>query len=401
MLAGSSGRLLLRPVALAVAGVLATGAVALHAAPGAARPPLQVIASNLNNPRKIFLGSDGAVYVVEAGVGGPSEVGINGEKCKSSCVGDTASIVRIRKGKETEVVTALVSLSDPLKLEAEGPSDVIVAGGTYYVLMQDMNINAQGVNELGPQLATTGDLLATAAGRVKPRVIANLAVYEARHNPDHGAGPGARYGQPPIDSDPYAFLRYRGGWAVVDAAANDLLWVRRSGAISTLAVFPTQPEKLNEKLRRDLGAPPSLKTLAVQSVPTSVTLGPDGALYVGELTGWPFRQGTARIWRVVPGHKPTLYAKGFTNISDLAFDGPNLLVLEIAQHGLLDPTSPGALIRLRPNGQRTVIASTGLVAPTGLAVGNGKIYISNNGIYPGSGKSRHGELVALPASLGS
>ena len=245
-------------------------------------------------------------------------------------------------------MTGLVSLSNPLKVEAEGPSDVIVAGGSYYVLMQDMNINAQGVNELGPQLATAGDLLATGAGRVKPRVIANLAVYEARHNPDHGAGPGARYGQPPIDSDPYAFLRYRGGWAVVDAAANDLLWVRRSGAISTLAVFPTQPEKLTNKERSALGAPPSLHALAVQSVPTSVTLGPDGALYVGELTGWPFRPGTARIWRVVPGHKATLYARGFTNISDLAFDGPNLLVLEIAQHGLLDSSSPGALIRLRP-----------------------------------------------------
>ena len=173
--AASSVRPTFSALALTVAGALATGTIAF-AASGAARPPLQVIASQLNNPRKIFLGPDGAVYVVEAGVGGPSEVGINGEKCKSSCVGDTASIVRIRNGKETEVVTGLVSLSDPLKVEAEGPSDVIVAGGTYYVLMQDMNINAQGVNELGPQLATAGDLLATGPGRVKPRVIANLAV---------------------------------------------------------------------------------------------------------------------------------------------------------------------------------------------------------------------------------
>jgi hypothetical protein len=31
----------------------------------------------------------------------------------------------------------------------------------------------------------------------------------------------------------------------------------------------------------------------------------------------------------------------------------------------------------------------GLVAPTGLAVGNGLIYISNYGIYPGTGPGPH------------
>ena len=104
---------------------------------------------------------------------------------------------------------------------------------------------------------------------------------------------------------------------------------------------------------------------------------------------------------MVPGHKPTLYASGFTNISDLAFDGPNLLVLEIAAAGLLDSTSPGALIRLTPDGQRTSREHRASSHPTGLAVGNGSIYISNYGIFPGSGKSGHGELVTLPASLGS
>jgi hypothetical protein len=129
----------------------------------------------------------------------------------------------------------------------------------------------------------------------------------------------------------------------------------------------------------------------VQSVPSSVAVGPDGALYVGELTGVPFKPGTARIWRIVPGKKPSLYASGFTNISDIAFDGSNLLVLELAVKGLLAPPSPGALIRLAPDRSRTVIASAGLVDPSGLAVGNGLIYISNDGLSP------HGNVVTLPA----
>jgi hypothetical protein len=97
----------------------------------------------------------------------------------------------------------------------------------------------------------------------------------------------------------------------------------------------------------------------------------------------------------------SLYASGFTNISDIAFAGKNLLVLEYASRGVLDPASPGALIRLAPDGKRAVIAGAGLVAPTGLAVGNGSIYISNYGAYPGSGPGPHGQVVSLPAARGS
>ena len=93
-----------------------------------------------------------------------------------------------------------------------------------------------------------------------------------------------------------------------------------------------------------------MTSISVQSVPSSVAVGPDGALYVGELTGVPFEPGTARVWRVVPGKKPTVYATGFTNISDLAFDGKNLLVLELAAKGCSLRRSPGALIRLAPGG---------------------------------------------------
>src|SRR4029079_19668324 len=97
------------------------------------------------------------------------------------------------------------------------------------------------------------------------------------------------------------------GFAVADAAANDLLWLSPSGRISVLAVFPIQHETLTAAQKRYIGAP-LFDPWPAQSVPTSIAVGPDVALYVGELTGWPYDVGTARIWRVVPGRKPTVYA---------------------------------------------------------------------------------------------
>jgi len=359
---------------------------------GAATPKPKVVARNLSNPRKIFVGADGSVYVVEAGTGG----NVDGHRCLVTCVGRSGAVVRLANGHTQPFVTGLGSLSVPNGQGAQGPAAFRIVNGKDYVLMQDMEINSKGVNQLG--LPDAGDLFTTPPGKVAPKLAANFAAFEAAHNPDHGAGPGPKHGQPSIDSDPYDFVPYRGGFAVADAAGNDLLWLAPSGRISVLAVFPIRHQKLTKIQENEL-SPPKLNPYPVQSVPTSVAVGPDGALYVGELTGWPYTPGTARIWRVVPGKKATVYASGFTNISALVFDGKNLLVLELASKGILDPSSPGALLLLKPDGKRAVVASAGLVAPTGLALGNGSIYISNYGTYPGSGTGPHGELISLPASL--
>jgi hypothetical protein len=389
-----------RPRVIAAASIAAALAVcAVAASAGAGQPAFRVVATHLNNPRKIFVVPNGAVYVVEAGLGGRSPC--FGKTATATCVGLTGSITKIADGQQRRVVTGLVSFAYPSGDNAQGPSDVRVTGDTYDVLFDDDDINSIGANGLGPDATTAGDLISTPAGKASPSVIVNLAAFEAARNPSHGAGPGPKFGDPHIDSNPYAFTSYRGGEAIVDAAADDLLWVSPSGAISVLAVFPTQREALTPTLDRLIGAPATMRSITVQAVPTSVVVGPDGALYVGELTGAPYEVGKAVVWRVVPGKKMTVFASGFTNISDVAFDGKDLLVLEIAAKGLLDMSSPGALIRVAPNRDRTVIASRGLIDPTGIAVGNGSIYISNFGTFRGTGSGPHGELVSLPASLGA
>jgi hypothetical protein len=239
--------------------------------------------------------------------------------------------------------------------------------------------------------------------RARPRLATST------DNPDHGAGTAVELGaEQAIDSDPYSFVPYHGGFAVADAAGNDLLFVSPSGAIEVLAVFPTIPETFPP----DTLGPTQTETIkgTAQAVPDSVAVGPDGALYVGELGGAPFEPGTSDVYRVVPGHAPTVYASGFTAIGDIGFDpAGRLLVLEIDQLGLNDAfkpeglPSPGAIIGVHRDGSRQVLASTGLEFPTGLAVGPwGSVYVSNYGTLPATGgpDGLSGQVVrvGLPAS---
>src|SRR5918993_850612 len=136
------------------------------------------------------------------------------------------------------------------------------------------------------------------------------------------------------------------------------------------------------------GLPPELES---QAVPTSVVKGPDGAFYVGQLTGFPFPVGGASVFRVVPGKAPTVFAGGFTNIIDIAFDKRGrLYVLEIATGGLLntppDQLPAGRLVRVNRDGSQTTLASEGLNAPGGFVLGHGAAYITNNSILSDAGQ---------------
>ena len=124
----------------------------------------------------------------------------------------------------------------------------------------------------------------------------------------------------------------------------------------------------------------------MDAVPTSVAQGPDGGFYVGQLTGFPFPVGGANVYRIVPGQAPQVFASGFTNIIDIAFDKQGTLyVLEIFQNGLLSGDPTGALIRVDQGGAQHVVMSTGLITPGGLALRDGAAYVSNCGTCAGRG----------------
>ncbi|MGH3503478.1 MAG: ScyD/ScyE family protein, partial [Nocardioidaceae bacterium] len=193
--------------------------------------------------------------------------------------------------------------------------------------------------------------------------LADIAAFEAVNNP---VGPADA-----PDSNPNAVLATRWGYVVADAGGNDLLYVSHSGRVRKLATFPTTT----------VGGVPN-----VQAVPTSVVRGPHGAYYVSQLTGGPFPEGGAAIWKVVPGHQPRVYAKGLTNVTDLAFGRHGrLYAVEIAEHGLLNGPI-GAVVSIAPGGHSWHPIAEGLLAPYGIALRHHHAYVTTGSILPGGGK---------------
>jgi hypothetical protein len=299
-------------------------------------------------------------------------------------VGTSAAITAIKDGAATRVVEGLPSIAvgAPPQTEIIGPSDVALKeDGTFVVPMPlggGPELRAAIPSPLGDNL---GWLVTIAADGTITR-IADLVQWEADNNPD-AADPGAT-----VDSNPYAVaLLPDGGTLVADAGGNDLLWVGADGNVILVATFaPTlNPGPPAPGTSPDPNASPVM--IPTQAVPTSVVVGPDMAMYVGQLTGFPFPVGGASVFRVQQDGTTEVYATGFTNIIDLAF-GPDgtLYVLEIAHNSLLSGDVTGGLLSVPPGGGEPTLLSTDLMMPGGIAVGeDGTIHVTTGASIPNAG----------------
>jgi hypothetical protein len=355
--------------------LLAAGSALLLAA-SASAAGLQAVATGLNNPRGLDFAPNGALFIAEAGTGGGSTgTRVTGPEGELS-FGLTGSVTRVFRGVQERIVTGLPSLAAEDGSGAIGPSAVAFGQLGHGYLAVGLGLEPElRASPLGPLAAPLGTLhQLTMNGQL--RLLADLAAFEEHHDPD-GLGP---------DSNPNGVAAGpRGGVYVADAGANALLYVSASGSISVVAVFPNRTVATPPALPQ----PPFPAQLSMQSVPTNVVVGADGAVYVSELTGFPFPPGEARIYRVVPGSAPTVYASGFTHIIDLEFDRHgNLYVLEINASGLLSGSPAGRLARINAgDGTVQTIVAEGLIMPGGMAIGpDGAIYISNFSVVPGGGE---------------
>ena len=334
-------------LALALAAVWGAATPALGQGPSGGAPT--VVAQRLDNPRGLNFGPDGALYIAEAGHAGRLCVGRGEER---TCGAGSGAIARLQNGTLTRVAEGLASFGDPTGVFAAGPSDVHIArsGRIYTILPSAGRRPPRGV-PLGLR-RQFGRLL-----RVRNRfstTIAGLDQIEYTRNPDRRV----------VESNPYS-LAVLGpdSQFVVDAGGNTLLRVT-VGVVSVEYVFPN--------------AAPS-----AESVPTVVRVGPDLALYVGELTGERAPNGSARVWRIVPGQPPTVFATGFSRITGLAFGPDRSLYVTEFSRNLRRNDPRGDLVRLAPDGTRTVLGAGRLYFPAGVAVGpDGAVYVANWSVAP-------------------
>lgn len=357
--------------AVPVLGSAALVAAMLCAPSASADSHLRVVASGLDNPRQLSFDAKGNLYVAEAGRGGAGPC-IAGPEGNVVCFGKTGAITRVTaRGKQSRVLKGLPSMAaQGTGTEAIGPADVLATSSRKLVFTVGLGADP-AVRTANPALAQMGTLREAGIGAKRTTLVADLARHEARKNPIHDP-----------DSNPVGFIRKGSGFVVADAGGNTVVEATKKGKVKTLAVFQDQLAV----------APPFLELppgtlIPAQAVPTSVVKGPDGALYVSQLTGFPFEQGSAKIYRVDRRGHVRVYASGLTNVTDLAF-GPRgaLYAVQLSSAGLL--TGPvGSLVRIpRGGGPSHTVVEAGLFAPYGIAIKGHTAYVSTGSVAPGAGQ---------------
>lgn len=357
-------------IALLAAAFVSGGALAA--------PQVDVIARGLSNPRGIAFAPNGQLFVAEAGRGGSGKCAVLGDG-QSACYGETGALTRIDPAgviPPVPVISGLPSLAPVGGFGAAGPDAVGFVGTGNGQLVLGFGAVASARDGLGAKSGLLGRVLQfNVSGHWS--VGADIAAFEAANNPVPGGS----------DSNPYGVAALPSRHVVADAGANALFEVTANGNVRTLATFASTLVAAPPFL----GLPPGTR-IPMQAVPTSVAIGPDGWLYVGQLTGFPFPVGAANVFRVPPqGGTPQVFAGGFTNIVSLAFDARGTLYVLQIGNGFAGPggpplNAPGKLIRVAANGAQTVVYD-GLFYPGGLAIGpDGAAYVTNFGIVPDGGQ---------------
>lgn len=348
-----------------------------HRAPNVVQAPAgtTAIATGLNNPRGIAIGPDGGIYVAEAGYGDPASCGelFPGSE---ACVGASGSVTRIENGVQERIATGMPSWSDASGFGAIGPADIAwrPRDAFFVTLGLGFGIDPADLANINPVGGMAGTL-----ARMNPNgywsLQADLWAYEVANNPEPTA----------VDSNPYGVIAVSGRHRIVaDAGGNDLLKINNTGGISTITTFPDTMVPAPPFL----GLPPGAQ-IPMQAVPTSVVRGPNNTYYVGQLTGFPFPSGGAKIFQVWPNGEQAVFAEGFTAIVDVA-TGPDgsLYVVQIADDLLSCETMGvcnGQVYRVDSLGNKTLLA-TNLLAPGGVAVSqDGQVYVTIGTIFPGDG----------------
>ncbi|MFW6691102.1 ScyD/ScyE family protein [Streptomyces sp. MAR4 CNX-425] len=377
-LAGAAAAVL----ALTGAGVGAPGPAAAEAAGdtgGAgtltADSPVTVVANELHEPRSLTWGPGGRLLVAEAGTPGGACDGPDLDSLV--CHGLRGSVADVTSGKPDRIVTGLPTHFNTG--ESVGPNGVKYLDGRLYVLSPG---SPQGVpdwlsDNLERKLTREyGALLDITRGRSVVKSNPGRANYGwmRENHPEYFEGPG-------FDANVYDMTpKPGGGLYVIDSASNTLSSIDRRGNVEVLDFMPYTPA-------------------GTDAVPTCIDTGPDGALYIGQLTGYGNSATAANVYRYDPAVGDwEVWESGFSTITGCGFGvNGDFYVTEFATTGLPWTGDPkGDVVQIAKDGTRTRLAEGELLAPHGFLAGpDGSVYVANNSQMWPRGQATDGQVVKI------
>ena len=328
----------------------------------AAVPPLDaqsvtVFASGLDGPRGLKFGPDGALYVAEAGRGGP-----NGPfDCDQAPApvgpyhgGPTARISKITgPGQITTVVDGLPSgISSLPSGDTLGVGDVAFVGNTLFAVLA-----GGGCSHGNPD--TPNGVIRVDAEHGTWSYVADLSAFE-KANPPANPGPSLDDWEP--DGSWYGMVAVRGN------------------------LYATEPN--HQEIDRISPTTGRIHRVLDVSASSEEWVGPTGITYhgnffFGNLAPFPINLGSSNVFKVTPSGNFKVWDAGFTTVVGVAFDHRDrLYVLELSAAPGFPTPGAGKLVRVSPSGKSEDIL-TDLVVPTAMTIGpDGAIYISNFGAAP-------------------
>jgi hypothetical protein len=304
-------------------------------------------------------GSDGRLYVAEAGQGGK-------QPTPSGCLavpppvgpytgGLTARVSRIEaNGSLTTVASGLPSaLSPDPSGDIVGVAAVAFLGDTLYAL-----VSGGGCSHGNP--ASPNGVYQIDPVRGTATLLANLSDFFAQHPVSH-----MNAGDFEADGTPYDMKALNGKLVVVEPNHGRLLQITADGQIQQIS---------------DLSAPLG------HIVPTAAAWR-DDRYYVGMLGLFPIEVGSAKLYQVSADGYVLDYWQGFTTIIGVEVDTDDrLYVLEFSRNAGFPNIGQGRILRI--TGPVVEEIATGLNVPTAMKIGpDGAIYVSDLGAAPpGAGR---------------